>query len=204
VIAQINGQLRTKNGDLRSKSDQLLALVTEEAGDAKQSAIEAASASAQARIDADAASEDLVKLRKEAGARRLSEKQKVSIGNALSTIPTPIAICHNPLDSEAGDFAGDLSDALGKAHWPRAYLNWLPNGKYGVYIGFTDSIARDIPQVKLLKKALGDVGFPPQLLQLPIGDKSLSTPAEPHVLYLLVAAHPPVATSVKTTPKTTP
>lgn len=37
-IAYLNGQLRNKNSDLRSKSDQLLALVTQQAGDAETSA----------------------------------------------------------------------------------------------------------------------------------------------------------------------
>ena len=34
-ISHLNGQLRTNSSDLRSKSDQLLALVTQQAGDAK-------------------------------------------------------------------------------------------------------------------------------------------------------------------------
>jgi hypothetical protein len=38
AIANINGQLRSKNAELRSKSNQLLALVTQEAGDAAASA----------------------------------------------------------------------------------------------------------------------------------------------------------------------
>src|ERR1700675_4282358 len=37
-ISSINGQLRAKGAELRSKSDQLLALVTQEAGDAADSA----------------------------------------------------------------------------------------------------------------------------------------------------------------------
>ncbi len=195
-LASINSQLRSKTSELRADSDQLLALITQEAGSAAQSAREA-------RMDADAAKADLFELRKETGARRLTEKQKRELGDALSAMPTPIAVCRNPLDSEAGDFASDLADALGRGRWPKVYMNWLPNGKHGLYIGFTDSTARNIPQVKLLRKALGDVGFPPQLLQLTVGDKSLSTTAEPHVLYLLIADHPPVATSAKTAPKTT-
>ena len=119
-ISSINGQLRAKSAELRSKSDQLLAVVTQEAGNASKSASDAKEAAGEARADADAAEADLLKLRKETGARRLTEKQKVSIGKALATIPTTIVICRNPLDSEAGDFAGDLSDALSKAHWPRA------------------------------------------------------------------------------------
>ena len=53
AITSINGRLRTKGAELRSKSDQLLALVIQQAGDAQTSAEGAASAAirAQAAVD---------------------------------------------------------------------------------------------------------------------------------------------------------
>jgi len=51
-IALINGKLRTKNEELRSKSGQLIALLTEEAGDAKTSAEDAGLASSRAERSA--------------------------------------------------------------------------------------------------------------------------------------------------------
>jgi hypothetical protein len=73
-IASINGQLRTKNSNLRSASDQLLALITQEAGEAATSAhsaigdsqaAQAAASDAQlkatnARREADSFEQDIV------------------------------------------------------------------------------------------------------------------------------------------------
>lgn len=58
-VSHINGQLRIRTEQLRSKSDQLLTLVTKEAGDANKSAQEAAGASASAKADAKTAKEDV-------------------------------------------------------------------------------------------------------------------------------------------------
>lgn len=55
VITHINGQLRTKNSEMRSDSDQLLALVTEVAGDANTSAQKAGVAASGATCDANLA-----------------------------------------------------------------------------------------------------------------------------------------------------
>jgi hypothetical protein len=54
-ISAMNGQLRAKGAELRGKSDQLLALVTQEAGDAEASAEGAAEAARTSRLEADAA-----------------------------------------------------------------------------------------------------------------------------------------------------
>ncbi len=54
-ISHVNGQLRAKSSDLRSKSDQLLALITAEAGDAKDSAIIAKASAEAASVEADKA-----------------------------------------------------------------------------------------------------------------------------------------------------
>jgi hypothetical protein len=56
-ISSINGQLRAKSAELRSKSDQLLALVTQEAGDAKTSAEGAAVAASRAKDSSNEASQ---------------------------------------------------------------------------------------------------------------------------------------------------
>jgi hypothetical protein len=65
-IASINGQLRTKNSDLRSASDQLLALVTQEAGDAATSAHNATGDAQDAKTVAGDAQVKAVNARREA------------------------------------------------------------------------------------------------------------------------------------------
>ena len=66
VITHINGELRTKNTELRSDSDQLLALVTEVAGDAVVSAHNAATDASDAKKKSDAANQTAGEAQKKA------------------------------------------------------------------------------------------------------------------------------------------
>jgi hypothetical protein len=167
-------------------------VLQKQAGDAKQSAVDAAGAATTAKDAAEDAIFDLTKLRAETGARRLTSAQQEQLRSILASLPTPIGIGFFPTDSEARDLAGDFSKALLAANWKNVFVNWIPNGRHGLFIGFTDSEARNIPQVKLLRDALKKIGMPAQLLQVPIGDKSFGVPAQSHVLYLLIGDHPPV------------
>lgn len=65
-VTSINGRLRSKSAELRSKSDQLLALVTQEAGNAKASAEGAAGAAARANAQAGKAQQQVEALSKTA------------------------------------------------------------------------------------------------------------------------------------------
>jgi polyhydroxyalkanoate synthesis regulator phasin len=65
-ITSFNGVLRSKNAELRSDSDQLLALVTQQAGGAAQSAKTAHDEASMARQEADSFEQDIVSAKKQA------------------------------------------------------------------------------------------------------------------------------------------
>jgi hypothetical protein len=172
----------------------------QKAGDAETSAKEASNEAFKAKGAAEAAAETvkdlttaLSRLRGEAAARRLSPTQKESLRKVLEKMPTPIAVGCNPMDNEAVDLAGDFVLALHSAHWESQRINWLPNGKYGLFISFADKEGFDTPQYKLLHDALIENSIPAEKLLVSAGDKSFSPPAESHVLYLLIGTHPPVS-----------
>jgi hypothetical protein len=177
------------------------------AGEAKQSALDAADAASRANVEAgqakasaDGASTsaedavaELIELRRDTAARHLTETQKEELRKTLEEVPTPIAVGWSPIDSEAGDFAGDFIAALSSAKWRSQAMLWFPNGKYGVFLGFTDLPAKETLAFKSLVSAFKSIGVPLNLLQLPVGDKTIGgSGAESHVLYLLIGTHPPV------------
>jgi len=102
-IAYLNGQLRNKNSDLRTKSDQLVALISE------QSSANAREA-AQLRKDA-AAIEESVKW------RRLSADQQAMLTGKLRQFAQPAIIQFNTGDTESNVFAITIASALSAAHW---------------------------------------------------------------------------------------
>jgi hypothetical protein len=211
-VSDVDALIRAHESDKITKAEGEATSAIHEAGDAKGSAEKAAKAAGRANSSADAASlaagnavAELLKLRKDAGARRLTGSQKEQLRKTLESISAPIAVGWSPMDSEAGDFANDLISALSAAHWIPKPVLWLPNGKYGICIGFTDPPMKDTPQFKILVSELGKIGMPPSLLQLPVGDKAIGGGgAESHVLYLLIATHPPVASAVRSALKSIP
>src|ERR1019366_6374 len=96
------------DGFVQKFDEILLAETNRAAGTAKASAEGAAKAVERAKKAAAEIEDELVRLRGEAGARRLSAKQKESFRKALEKMPTPIAVVYNPIDSEAEDFALDF------------------------------------------------------------------------------------------------
>jgi hypothetical protein len=88
-ITHINGQLRTKNSELRNKSDQLLALVTNEAGDAKNSANVAAAAAFRANKAAEQAEEKLAQIVAAFEPRSLSKKDLAEIREEVRPFAKP-------------------------------------------------------------------------------------------------------------------
>jgi hypothetical protein len=95
-IASINGQLRSKNAELRNKSNQLVALVTKETEDERL---------ARVKIEARVAW------------RSLTELQKVEIGKALRHFPRiTVAVGYEGTDAESSSFASDIADALHASH----------------------------------------------------------------------------------------
>lgn len=166
------------------------------AGEAQASAVAASAAAGDARASADSALNDLSRLRGEAGARRLTSSQKEQLRKELATIPTPIGVGFNPMDSEARDFAGDFLEVLNNAKWQAKPIMWIPNGRRGLFLGCTEIEGQNAPQFKLLKKALQDIGSPVDSLRLSVGDSSLSPVAQSHVLYLLIGDHPAVRSTL--------
>ncbi len=85
-ITQINGSLRTKSSELRSKSDQLLALVTQEAGTAQTSAEGAADAAVRANAKAGDAGNLAVRVNNEAGILAIRTETLQAQGESLQKL----------------------------------------------------------------------------------------------------------------------
>jgi len=120
---------------------------------------------------------DLLNLRKESGARRLTGKQREALRKALKGVKTGMAIGWNPEDSEAADFAGDFFSVLTDAHWHPVSRLWAPNQKYGVMIGCIEVECQTSPHIQLLKRGLKKIGISATFITFPVGDKSLSPPS---------------------------
>ena len=205
-ITSINGSLRTKSAELRSKSDQLLTLVTQEAGDAKTSAERAKAGADSVATTAHQLVDELSRLRGEAGARRLSDKQRELFRKAIEALPTPIVVVYDPFDKEAEDLYADFFSALKSANWTPVAEIWAPTMEYGVFLGYVDEQMRSTPQYKSLLAGFRAMHFPVAELKLEAGSKTganvITPPAESHVLYLLVAPHPPVSAKMQQANKT--
>jgi hypothetical protein len=114
-IASINGALRGKSAELRSKSDLLLGLVTQEAAELRNDA---------EGLHEQAESEHLMRVKIEAGVawRRLTEQQKTEIGDSLKRFSNQgVSFWSNAGDVEASWFAADIAEAITKAETLRVY-----------------------------------------------------------------------------------
>jgi len=203
------GLSSTAETALRAHNDQILAQTQKEAGDARDSSEKAAQAATSATesarvagVEAGNAVEDLLRLRKDAGARRLTGAQKEVLRKGLLNFPSHVGVgWNNAFDSEAGDFAGDITSVLSSAHWIPTQVAWLPNGKYGLFLGTADPEITTLPAYKELVSAFSSIGMPLTPLHLISGDGSIMGGPEPHVLYLLVGTHPPVTSAQAIKPK---
>lgn len=186
-------QIATVETCIRKGNDALFLLLSKEAGDAEKSAVNSKRASDDVAATAKDLAEELSRLRGETAARRLSKEQNDSLRKSIEGMPTPIAIGCNPMDSEARDLTVDFFKVMESAHWPSSGVNWIPNGKYGLFVGFVDKEGFDTPQYKLLHDALKGAEIKFSELLLKNGDTTLSPPAQSHVMYLLVGTHPSVS-----------
>ena len=96
-ISSINGQLRTKSADLRSKSDQLIALLTKETED-----------------------ENLARVKLEATVawRRLSPKQQSIMSDDLKPLVGPrVGVSYLNGEAEGLGFSNDIAAAFRAAKW---------------------------------------------------------------------------------------
>jgi hypothetical protein len=103
-IATINGELRTKNAELRRKSNELVALLHVEAEDAQKAAGEA--------------NERAEEMKEALAPRRLTTKQRSAISSTLSRFSgQPVTVVHNTFDTEAAVFAAQMLSTLKLAKW---------------------------------------------------------------------------------------
>jgi hypothetical protein len=110
-ISSINGQLRAKAADLRSKGDQLLRLATQEAAEADVRAAKNEKEAGQLRKDAEAERLKRIALEASVGWRRLSEQQQNEIGFdiGLRFRNASISVWYLHGDIEGARFAADIS-----------------------------------------------------------------------------------------------
>ncbi|MGA7512899.1 MAG: hypothetical protein WBW46_08380 [Candidatus Sulfotelmatobacter sp.] len=146
-IAYINGQLRSKNAELRSCSARLVALLAKETEDEH---------SARVKLEASVAW------------RHFSEQQKKDFSKKLGKYSGQRAdIRYNDGDSEAAAFALSIADVLASAHWFVPSPQPLPTGvppslttgvsiQGGVDVSTTKLLK---PQRELLTRLLIDAGF---------------------------------------------
>jgi len=103
-VTLINGALRTKNAELRRKSDQLIALLHVEAQEAQKTAGEA--------------NERAEGMKEALAPRRLTEQQELAIGKSLRSFKGQLAqMVYDGNSSEAQTFAIDIWKALKHAKW---------------------------------------------------------------------------------------
>jgi len=165
-----------------------------EAGAARQKAGEADERSKKIERANLVLQSDILKLRKEAGARRLTGKQKETLRKSLEGSRVPIAVGWNPRHNEAGDFARDFISVLSDAHWtPTPVLSAF--SKYGVSLGAVEADFKDLPEVKQLRAALLGIGIQNDFIPLVKGSTSMNPPVELHVLYMLIGPHPPLSST---------
>jgi hypothetical protein len=130
-ITQINGSLRSKGAELRSKSDQLLTLVTQEAGTAKVSAEKSAAASQRADADAERAknkADVVAKLAKQLHefltGRSLTQKEMDDLRDSLK----PLADANVPIlvtGSWESGLVIQVWDSLKRAGFEKAKLRLI-------------------------------------------------------------------------------
>lgn len=110
-VALLNGELRTKNTELRHKSNQLVTLLTKETED---------ESSARAKLEASVAW------------RRLSKEQQSAIAANLKQFPgVRVGVSYLGGNPEASQFANDIAVAL-----PAAQLNTPPLEPFSLFGGY--------------------------------------------------------------------
>jgi hypothetical protein len=139
---------------------------------------------------------DLLKLRREAGARRLTGEQIETMRRVLEHTPTPITVVSHFMDAEASDFADDFRSALALAHWNVQRNSTALRIGYGVSIAAANTAFRDTPEVRLLDLALTAAHVPHEMETLTVGATFMNPPIEARGLYLLIEQHPPLSPSV--------
>jgi len=122
IDGQLQGldiQLRIKNAELRSDSDQLLALVRKEASDADERASANEKEAAQLQKEAEDERMARVKIEGRVTWRRLTASEQGQIAEALKPLSAGqrALVMFDIADLEGSDFAIDIATALHLADW---------------------------------------------------------------------------------------
>lgn len=167
-----------------------------EAGRAKERAANADEHTETLRKENLILQSDLLGLRKEAEARRLTGLQRETLRQLLEGHPSTIAIVSRLVDIESSDFADDFDSAFRAAHWqPSRIINRL-SSKYGVSVGMVAGTSA--PEIKVVSDALTAIGVSNSIVAFMDRDiNSIAPPFQPNVVYLVIEQHPPLTANTK-------
>jgi hypothetical protein len=163
------------DGFVQKFDEILLAETTKAAGDAKQSAGDAALASQRAKDVADEAEKELAEYKAKKADRRLTPQQQKSIASQLSFPGQPVDLWWYAGSFEGGGFANDISNALNMAHWNIAMHPHIPGegtipptpeGAVSGLVIFTMPTDRSEEAGKQLHDAFGQAHVPATLLSI--------------------------------------
>lgn len=136
----------------------------------------------------------LLTLRKQTEARRLTGEQKIKLANLLSNENGGVAIVSPMADGEAFDFADDFDSALQAAHWQTGRIKNHITSRFGVSLLTVEGTA--LPSTKKLSDALTSIGITHDVIILKTNDSTINTivPAFQAGYLYLVINHKPYPT----------
>lgn len=165
------------------------------ASDAQKIASEAGKETAEALVEQERLRNEnlvlqsqLLELRKQSEARRLTGEQKSELVKLLSGGNEGVAIVSPMADPEASDFADDFDSALQAAHWDTLRIRNRISTKFGVAVVTVEGTV--LSRTKRLSDALTSVGIPHDVTTFKAGDASTSPPFQAGYLYLVIEHKP--------------
>jgi len=135
---------------------------------------------------------NLLSLRKETQARRLTGEQKATLAKKLWGPKGNIAVVSPLMDAEASDFANDLEGALKEAGWSTIRIQNRITSRFGLSIVVTEGTPHFV-EINLLQRALSVIDVPHDFEIFKDGDTSTSPQFQKGILYLVVE-HKPLPT----------
>jgi hypothetical protein len=205
-VSSINSQLRSRTSELRAKSDQLVAVITEEAGDAAASAEKAQDTLRQVQQDADALRHQM---RIQGPREVLLNENKDGIVKALKPFPrqnlTVVGCGVMPALEEATLATGIVGLTGSVEHgagWSATYKSWSPCWSLafpGILVIATTTQSSVDNAAKALASALQNAGIvSEQLPNSPSFKSNVETPGSPFEwarkdptrIFLLVGPNP--------------
>ena len=181
-----------------AETNKSAALANERAADAKKTATVAEQGTADALAEQELLrnknlilESQLLGVRKQSEARRLTGEQKRELIKLLSGGDEGVAIVSPIADGEASDFADDFDSALQAAHWQTLRIRNRITTKFGVSLVTVEGTV--LARTKRLSDALTAVGISHETNTLKTSDTSLqsiSPKFEVGYLYLVIEHKP--------------